>query len=425
MKQRNLHRKQGGGMRGFLRALKNDVAGNTFMIIAFSLVPLMAVAGSGVDMSRMYMAQSRLQQACDSGALAARRVMLTSSLTTSDEAEGVKYFNFNFPNAAYGTKSGSTTIDYGNIMAGSPAAATGAISGVARTTIPMTIMRITGRGDTEIEATCSSKLEVGNIDVMMVLDTTGSMTASIASGTGGPATTRIAALRVAVRDFYDALGPGTVRGRVRYGFVTYGRTVNVGTALKNADLMDSVIGGNPGESWTYQTRRYWYYANVPNTTVICYRRYNNATCHATLAAAQASSGNNISSSNCTKFQSNTSFSGFTGGTNPGKTYNTGAMTTTRITYAAGSYSTNNCVRIQTTRVHNAYFTSGSGRTLDDDIYDQHLTPVSAYVATLGTSSTVTNLSDGSTNRWNGCVEERGSDNTITSTTDVYSLPTGH
>ena len=47
------------------------------------LVPLAAMIGSGVDMSRAYMAKTRLQSACDAAALAGRRVMQNDTMTTT------------------------------------------------------------------------------------------------------------------------------------------------------------------------------------------------------------------------------------------------------------------------------------------------------------------------------------------------------
>ena len=61
--------------KGFLTRLARDVRGNTLAIVGAALVPLAGMIGSGVDMSRAYMAKTRLQSACDAAALAGRRVM--------------------------------------------------------------------------------------------------------------------------------------------------------------------------------------------------------------------------------------------------------------------------------------------------------------------------------------------------------------
>ena len=52
---------------GFLRRLARDRTGNTLAIMASGIIPLIAMVGGAVDMSRAYLASSRLQQACDAG----------------------------------------------------------------------------------------------------------------------------------------------------------------------------------------------------------------------------------------------------------------------------------------------------------------------------------------------------------------------
>jgi len=85
-----------GRRTGLLARLARDIAGNTLAIMAASLIPLTAMIGSGVDMSRAYLAQNRLQQACDAAALAGRRVMTDGTANSTVTAEATKLFNFNF-----------------------------------------------------------------------------------------------------------------------------------------------------------------------------------------------------------------------------------------------------------------------------------------------------------------------------------------
>ena len=61
--------------RGFLARLTADNRGNTTAIMAAALIPLLAMIGSGLDMSRAYLVKSKLQAACDASSLAARRAM--------------------------------------------------------------------------------------------------------------------------------------------------------------------------------------------------------------------------------------------------------------------------------------------------------------------------------------------------------------
>ena len=61
--------------RLFMSALARDVRGNTLAMMAAALIPMSALAGSAVDVARLYVVKVRLQQACDAGALAGRKFM--------------------------------------------------------------------------------------------------------------------------------------------------------------------------------------------------------------------------------------------------------------------------------------------------------------------------------------------------------------
>jgi hypothetical protein len=87
---------------------------------------------------------------------------------------------------------------------------------------------------------------VGNSDVVMVLDNTGSMGSTLS----GTSQTRIQALRAAMKNFYDTLGAATggTNARIRYGFVPFSTTVNVGQLLYDLDP-DYLV-----DSWPIQSR---------------------------------------------------------------------------------------------------------------------------------------------------------------------------
>jgi Flp pilus assembly protein TadG len=69
---------------GFFARLLRDRAGNTLAMVAAALFPLLGLIGGGVDMGRGYISQSRLQQACDSGVLAARKRLGTEAAVTGE-----------------------------------------------------------------------------------------------------------------------------------------------------------------------------------------------------------------------------------------------------------------------------------------------------------------------------------------------------
>ncbi|QTD56183.1 TadE/TadG family type IV pilus assembly protein [Parasphingorhabdus cellanae] len=244
--------------KSFLQKLRSDAAGNTLAMAAAALFPIMGLVGGGVDMGRAYMAKARLQQACDAGVLAGRRNMTQDTMTAADIAEAQKFFDFNFPEESFGsTKFDATVMDKDGTVASvnklvfQDGADARVVEGQAQTTIKTTLMRVFGYENMVIKTDCSSRLDVGNVDVMMVLDVTGSMGNSVSDGGS-----RLDALKVAVEDFYGILGPGggATGEQIRYGFVPYSSTVNVGEILYDANP-DWLIGGNVNERATYQTRQ--------------------------------------------------------------------------------------------------------------------------------------------------------------------------
>lgn len=229
----------GGGAppgRGFLGRLARDTRGNTLAIVGAALVPLTAMIGSGVDMSRAYMAKTRLQTACDAAALAGRRVMQNDELTNEVRQEATGFFNFNFPQGLYGVAEFTPAVTR-------PAA--GTVRVTAETTIPTTIMSMFGFDSLPLEVTCDAALNMVNTDIVLVLDITGSMlcTPQESSNCGRAneiSTSRMSGLRRAVKALYDELEPVQARleaagMRLRFGIVPYSSAVNVGRLIQGAD----------------------------------------------------------------------------------------------------------------------------------------------------------------------------------------------
>lgn len=405
---------------GFLGRLAKNQAGNTMAIVAAAIIPLAALIGGGLDMGRAYMARARLQQACDAAALAGRRAMTTSSMTTADIAEARKFFDFNFPQGTFQAATFTPTIQ-------SKPGETTTVQVTAETTMPTTVMKIFSYTTLPLSVTCESRFDIGNTDVMLVLDTTGSMAYSISDGNGGT-TTRLAALKQAVKDFYDTLGAGSdSTGRIRYGFMPYSSTVNVGYQLPSTML----VGGRTGETWTYNSRRMTYYNNTALTTNICYRKYNNNNCRTALATAENDSGSNRTQSQCYNW-------GSTAATLNGSAPNT----ITKVTYTPETYNgsspvpssgstSRSCVRRETTTTHNSGYVAQNGWSELKMEYGDYDFPVSAYIAGNSVSNPTYYASapedvDGndipSSSTWSGCIEERSTDSTITASTSTASVP---
>ena len=83
--------------------LIRDQRGNAMMLTAAMILPIIGFAGSGIDIGRAYMAQIRLQQACDAGTLAGRRAMAGGTYNAAAKAEASKMFAVNYSSTAYGS----------------------------------------------------------------------------------------------------------------------------------------------------------------------------------------------------------------------------------------------------------------------------------------------------------------------------------
>ena len=224
--------------RGLFARLARDAAGNTLAIVAASIAPILAMVGGGVDMGRSYLAESRLQQACDAGVLAARKKLGSAAVVTGQvpddvSAIGNRFFNINYRNGAYGTKNRQFSMTLENDYS---------ISGTASVDVPTTIMGIFGFTNVPVSTECQARLNFSNTDVMMVLDTTGSM----ADTNPGDTLPKITELKNTVTAFFSQLEASKTAGtRVRYGFVPYSTNVNVGGLLEDDWVVDD---------WTYQSR---------------------------------------------------------------------------------------------------------------------------------------------------------------------------
>jgi Flp pilus assembly protein TadG len=236
------------------RLIKNE-EGNILALFAAAVIPVVGLVGGGFDMSRIYLSQTRLQGACDAGALIGRKTMGLGKWADNDSAaktKAEKLFDQNFPSGVYGTTNRVRSFAESN----------GNVTGTASVTIPMTLMRVLGQESQTVKVNCQAELRVPNTDVMFVLDTTGSMDDPI-SGVGSER--KIVGLRKAVKCFYEALAKQNITDvapadcgetsnpvasnlgnvQLRFGFVPYAVNVNVGQLLP-LDYM--------ADRWTYQSR---------------------------------------------------------------------------------------------------------------------------------------------------------------------------
>ncbi|WBH16021.1 TadE/TadG family type IV pilus assembly protein [Sphingomonas radiodurans] len=390
----------------FLGRLRRDVRGNTLAVMAIALIPVSALAGSAVDMARLYVVKVRLQQACDAGVLAGRKFMTdtnSSALDTTAVSRATTFFNNNFTNGWMRTNTVSFTPTK---------TADNQVAGAASVVVPMTVMKMFKTPDVTLNVTCEARYDVADTDVMFVLDTTGSMACppemsnadctsyvngkstaytrptsdtnavsgylgstgyavTESSGAGG---SRIGALRQAVKDFYSTMAANADSStHIRYGFVTYTSTVNAGKAIYSVSP-SYLVGGSSGDKWFYQTRK------VRDD-------YTSAT----------GAWTDLSPTR-TQTQCN-------------------ALTTTRDPTTAKTYQSNGTA----SQTEYRWTTSGTDRcqyrvnTLSPQwIYGRYEQDVSSFIT--GAAVTDPTKVTGETTKWDGCIEERDTEAGVTSFT---------
>lgn len=275
---------------GILVRLKRDKRGNTLAIMAAALIPLIGFSGSAIDMARLYVVRVRLQQACDAGVLAGRKVMSDTSMSTDldndAKAQSQAFFSNNIPQGWYQT----TALSFKPVKAssgGDPKVAN-AVTGTATATVPMSLMQFFGIKPFTLNVGCQAVYDMADSDVMFVLDTTGSMSCkpsdpndcanaivsyNRADGTVGyynqeSSGSKLASLRNAVTIFDSTMRANADSStHFRYGFVTYSSAVNVGYSIPSGYLQDKFQYQSRYvlQDYNYGDATSFTYSNVPQS----------------------------------------------------------------------------------------------------------------------------------------------------------------
>jgi hypothetical protein len=356
-------------------------------MIAAAIAPLMAMVGGGIDMGRAYVAQARLQQACDAGVLSARKRLGSEAAVTGDIPEstgeiGQRFFNVNFRDGSYGSTERRFDMtledDY-------------AISGAASVKVPTTIMRIFGFAQMPINVSCEAQINFNNTDVMMVLDVTGSM----AQTNPGDSLSKIDTLKQTVKGFYLQLQAAALAGtRIRYGFVPYSTNVNVGGLLDDDWVVDN---------WNYQSRQ----LTKSLATLITFTRYT---------SSSYVSGTITTAPDSSYAASFSSTKGYYCPTKPGNTVSTSTASSSKTELVT--------TPLPGTRTTVTYVRTSNGASYGVSLKDKTCqVSKTTYIDYKDTYAKITEPAIGSDSQWeyrqypfdvsnwrtesNGCIEERG------------------
>lgn len=196
-------------IRGFVRA----DGGMTLPLLAISMVAITGMVGMAIDTARMQLVQSKLQFSLDAAGLAAGSTVSTSSLNT----EVAKYLGANFNGYLGANLTGTAaTVDSTNTI----------ISLSATATLPTTFMAVVGVNTITVTANSQISRAVTGLELVLVLDNTGSMNNS--AGTSG--VSKIQALQSAATTLVQTLfASNPPAGKLWVGIVPFTQAVNIGT----------------------------------------------------------------------------------------------------------------------------------------------------------------------------------------------------
>jgi len=188
------------------RSLWRDRGGAVAIVFALALIPLCLAGGAAVDMGRAYVVKSRLGYALDAAALAVG----SATTTDPDELEAIMlaYFEANYPEHEIGVPA-TPEMTIGDSE----------ISVSATAEVKTTLMNIVGIHEMNVAASTVVVRETKGLEVVLVLDNTGSM-----------GTTKMNSLKSAAHTFLDILfGSDDQNDLLLVGVVPFTDVVNVGT----------------------------------------------------------------------------------------------------------------------------------------------------------------------------------------------------
>ncbi len=200
------------------RGFRADERGNTAMLFAVALLPLLGMCGSAVDYANALRFKAGLQIALDAGVIAGAADLLQGG--TKAHAEGVvaSYVSAKFTSPGASSPSVTATGD-----------PSGKMTATAQINVPTNFMRVFGTNNMAMSVTSEAMFGLTNAEVVIALDTTGSMAGA-----------KLAAAQAAANNLIDTLyaAPGSA-AKVKVGLVPFNYYANVGTAYRGAPWLSS------------------------------------------------------------------------------------------------------------------------------------------------------------------------------------------
>ena len=198
-----------------LRCFRRDERGIILILFAVLIVPLMLIVGVVIDFGQSLVVKRQLTAAVDAAALS------VSAEPQLDEAEARQkaqdYLKAHYPDAAIGRLKSFTANRDGDIID---------VSATAE--LDTAFLRVAGYNTLVVTVNNRVVRKQSKLEVVMVLDNTGSMEGS-----------KMAALKTAANELVDTLfGDDDEPAYVKIGLVPFTNTVNVGSNHRGAAWLD-------------------------------------------------------------------------------------------------------------------------------------------------------------------------------------------
>lgn len=211
---------------GLFARLIRDTRGSTLIFVVSAIIPMMAFMGIAADMGRGYLVKARLSSALDAAALAAGKEIFSPDPT----AVATKYFNVNFPPGFMNATVIGPAVTIGPNQEN--------VTITASASIPTTLVSLLGFSDLVVSARTVVNRENRGMELVLILDNTGSM------NSGG----KIQALKTAATDLINILyGSDETHPNFWIGLVPYVTTVNVGA--QHDDWLELPPVGFAPDNW--------------------------------------------------------------------------------------------------------------------------------------------------------------------------------
>ena len=214
-----------------LRKAVEDESGATLTLFATMFGTLALVTGASLDFARVMSVQSALQRDLDAAVLGAATTSVVENFSADDIANN--YFGSNWREVH---KAGQVVVTV--------AADDEEIAATATAPVPMTLMKLAGV--TTLDAVATSKVALGgqDVEIALVLDTTGSMDGSKLDELKQAATRLIDTV-------FDARGASE---RVKVALVPFSTYVNVGLSRRGESWLEVAPESSSTEEVCSQTR---------------------------------------------------------------------------------------------------------------------------------------------------------------------------